>query len=136
MKVNKYSQNRFVMINNINYQVICFEYISRDFIGCFHTFRLYTNYVLCFQGFGKVYEAKKYGLSCTKTSWLANGYDIKRLYILLHTTIYPYYIMQTIMYVAMGVCIVSLFLLLVVKNISISIYNKILIKIKKEYDSK
>ncbi|AHN24290.1 hypothetical protein T479_12910 [Lysinibacillus varians] len=49
---------------------------------------------------------------------------------------YPYYIMQTIMYVAMGVCIVSLFLLLVVKNISISIYNKILIKIKKEYDSK
>lgn len=47
-----------------------------------------------------------------------------------------YYIMQTIMYIAMFVCIASLFLLLVVKNISITKYNKIVIKIMKEYESK
>ena len=67
--------------------MICFEYISRDFIRCFHTFRLYTNYVLCFQGFGKVYETKKYGLSCANTSWLAYGDVIEWLYILLCSTI-------------------------------------------------
>ena len=47
-----------------------------------------------------------------------------------------YYIMQTIMYIAMFFCIVSIFLLLVLKNISITKYNKIVIKIMKEYESK
>jgi len=49
---------------------------------------------------------------------------------------YPFYIMKMIMQIAMFVCIVSLFLLLVVKNISITKYNKIVIKIMKEYESK
>jgi len=49
---------------------------------------------------------------------------------------YPFYIMQMIMHIAMFVCSVSLFLLLVVKNISITKYNKIVIKIMKEYESK
>jgi len=47
-----------------------------------------------------------------------------------------YYIMQTIMHIAMFVCLVSIFLLLVVKNISITKYNKIVLKVMKEYESK
>ena len=47
-----------------------------------------------------------------------------------------YYIMQTIMYTAMIICLIALFLLLVVKPISINKYNRIVLKIKKDYESK
>lgn len=45
-----------------------------------------------------------------------------------------YYIMQTIMYTAMFVCIIALFLLLVVKPISINKYNRIVVFIKKDFN--
>ncbi|AHN24289.1 hypothetical protein T479_12905 [Lysinibacillus varians] len=45
-----------------------------------------------------------------------------------------YYIMQTIMYTAMVVCIMALFLLLVVKPISINKYNRIVVFIKKDFN--
>lgn len=45
-----------------------------------------------------------------------------------------YYIMQTIMYTAMVVCIIALFLLLVVKPISINKYNRIVVFIKKDFN--
>lgn len=48
---------------------------------------------------------------------------------------YRYYIiMQTIMYTAMVVCIIALFLLLVVKPISINKYNRIVVFIKKDFN--
>lgn len=47
---------------------------------------------------------------------------------------YRYYIMQNIMYTAMVVCIIALFLLLVVKPISINKYNRIVVFIKKDFN--
>ena len=58
-----------------------------------------------FQKIGKIYETKKYGLSCAKTSWLAAHYGIKWLYFTKYPTLFVILLYNANDYVYRHVCL-------------------------------